>query len=64
MKSLHQFMFDKKLNFAVRIDQNPPSEMDVNVKTTQGDEVNYTLFSIPLYLTGMINRVVKRALDK
>lgn len=63
MKSLHQFMFDKKLNFAIRIDQNPPSEMDVNVKTTQGDEVRYKLYSIPLYLTGMINRVVKRALE-
>lgn len=63
MKSLHQFMFDKKLNFAIRIDQNPPSEMDVNVKTTQGNAVRYKLLSIPLYLTGMLNRVVKRALN-
>ena len=50
MKSLHQFMYDKKLKFAVRIDQNPPSVMNVNVKTTQSDKVDYTLSNIPQYL--------------
>jgi uncharacterized protein len=50
MKSLHQFMADKRLTFAVRIDQNPPSQMTVAVKTTQGDQSTYQLLSLPPYL--------------
>lgn len=50
MKSLHQFMFDKHLDLAVRCDANPPSVMDVSVKTTRGDPVSYQLLSLPPYL--------------
>ncbi len=50
MKSLHQFMFDKKLTNAVRFDSNIGSRMPMDVKTTQGDPVQYNLLSIPLYL--------------
>ena len=50
MKSLHQFMFDKHLDLAVRCDSNPPSLMDVAVHTTQGQPVAYRLLSLPLYL--------------
>jgi len=50
MKSLHQFMFDKHLDLAVRCDANPPSVMDVSVKTTRGDPVSYRLLSLPPYL--------------
>ncbi len=50
MKSLHQFMFDKHLETAVRFDMNNFSTMELDVKTTQGDQVQYTLHSIPIYL--------------
>lgn len=50
MKSLHQFMFDKKLDLAVRVDQNPHSLDPLQVKTTQGNRVEYRLLSIPFYL--------------
>jgi hypothetical protein len=50
MKSLHQFMFDRRLAVAVRVDQNPPSWLSVSVKTTQGDPVEYRLLSLPFYL--------------
>lgn len=50
MKSLHQFMFDKKLRFAVRIDENPPSLAPIRVTTTQGDPVRYRLLGLPIYL--------------
>jgi uncharacterized protein len=50
MKSLHQFMADRGLPLAVRIDRNPPSFMNVDVRTTQGDESRYGLLSIPFYL--------------
>jgi hypothetical protein len=50
MKSLHQFMFDRRLAVAVRVDQNPPSWLSASVKTTQGDPVEYRLLSLPCYL--------------
>ena len=50
MKSLHQFMFDKKLRFAVRLDDNPPSLAEIDVATTQADAVRYRLLCLPLYL--------------
>ncbi|MGE3166742.1 MAG: ATP-binding protein [Planctomycetota bacterium] len=50
MKSLHQFMSDKRLDFAIRADRNPPSLSTVDLKTTQGDPVRYELLALPLYL--------------
>ena len=50
MKSLHQFMFEKKLKTALRFDTNNLSRLEVKVKTTQGDPVQYTLLSAPVYL--------------
>ena len=50
MKSLHQFVHDKGLDLAVRCDANPPSVMEMDVKTTLGDRVAYRLVSLPFYL--------------
>ena len=50
MKSLHQFMFDKRLRRALRLDENPPSRAKLAVKTTQGDAVKYELVGLPIYL--------------
>jgi hypothetical protein len=50
MKSLHQFMHDKSLPLAVRVDRNPPSLQKMRVKTTLGDPVEYQLVNIPNYL--------------
>jgi hypothetical protein len=50
MKSLHQFMFDRRLQLAVRADTNPPSVMNVAVKSTQGNAVSYRLINVPLYM--------------
>ncbi len=58
MKSLHQFMYDKALDLAVRFDANPPSVQHVAVRTTQGDEVRYDLVNLPLYLTFQVARTV------
>ncbi len=58
MKSLHQFMADKNLNLAVRFNSNLPSKENINVKTTQGDSVSYTLLSIPLYLAQQLNNLL------
>lgn len=50
MKSLHQFTHDKGFEFAVRVDRNPPTVQDVEVKTTQGDPSRYRLLNLPGYL--------------
>ena len=47
MKSLHQFMHDKSLTLAVRIDRNPPGVQRMQVKTTLGDPVDYQLLNLP-----------------
>lgn len=53
-KALHQFMFDKQLDSAVRLDTNNFSRLKQQLKTTQGDKVEYTLNSIPVYLAERI----------
>lgn len=50
MKSLHQFMFERRMDVAVRADANLPSVMDLDLKTTQGHAVRYRLICVPLYL--------------
>jgi uncharacterized protein len=62
MKSLHQFMFDKRLKLAVRLDENPPSRMTADVKTTQGDAVRYELLGLPIYLAWRARELVEDAI--
>jgi predicted AAA+ superfamily ATPase len=59
MKSLHQFMHDKGLSLAVRCDANPPSEMQVDVATTQGDPAVYRLISLPHYLIWNLPAIIQ-----
>jgi len=59
MKSLHQFMFEKHLDLAVRVDDNPPSVFTVDLKTTQGDPVKYRLLSLPPYLIWLLPAAVE-----
>ncbi len=58
MRSLHQFMLEKGLSLAVRCDSNPPSLMDVAVKTMHGDPVAYRLLSVPPYLLGHVDGLI------
>ncbi len=63
MKSLHQFMHDKRLTIALRIDTNPPTVQDVNVKTTRGDAVRYRLLNLPGYLLFRSGDLLNEAAD-
>jgi len=58
MKSLHQFMSDNQLGLAVRVDTNPPSVQEMDVKTTQGDRATYRLLNIPGYLLWRVHEIV------
>lgn len=58
MKSLHQFVHDKGLERAVRVDVNPPSVQAIEVKTTQGDRARYRLLNLPGYLLWRLGELV------
>jgi hypothetical protein len=63
MKSLHQFMAEKRLNFAVHCNTNRPSVEDIRVKTTLGKPVSYRLLSIPIYLTERLGELIEEAYE-
>ncbi len=58
MKSLQLFMKLKKLTCAVRINSDMPSLVDVDVKLSDQDSVQYQLISIPFYLIEQLHRIL------
>lgn len=63
MKSLHQFMADKKLDIALRLNTSLPSIENLAVKTTKGEPVSYTLLSFPIYLAEKIFDLISEHLQ-
>jgi predicted AAA+ superfamily ATPase len=61
LKSLHQFIKEKSVDLAVRINLDKPSIFQESNKVPGGQSVNYKLLSIPFYLIGQINRLVREA---
>lgn len=60
LRSLHQFMSEKRLNFAIRLDLNPPSLqwVDTTIQAKTGPQkVRYRLLSLPLYLVEKIPEI-------
>jgi predicted AAA+ superfamily ATPase len=61
LKSLHQFVGEKQIPLAIRMDTNPPSMQRVQTSIRTGNEtktVSYDLISLPLYLVERIPDVV------
>jgi uncharacterized protein len=58
MKSLHQFMEEKKLTLAVRFNINQPVLEKIDVTTTTGQQVKYRLISLPLYLAERVGDLI------
>ena len=61
LKSLHQFVAEKRAPLAVRFDVNPPSlqTVDTRVRRGRGSEpVRYPLLSLPLYLVERLPRIL------
>lgn len=58
LKSLHQFMAERNLKTAIRINSEKPTTADLNIKTSIGNRVKYSLISISFYLTEEINRFI------
>lgn len=61
LKSLQQFVLEKKIDTAVRFDLNPPSVQDATCLAATGrgsKRINYKLISLPLYMVEEIFRVI------
>jgi predicted AAA+ superfamily ATPase len=54
MKSLQQFMVDKKLEYAIRFYDGVPSLQQISQKSTKGDRVEYRLLSLPHYAAELL----------
>ncbi len=61
LKSLHQFMKEKKKLVAVRVNSDLPSLCPIQVKDFLGDSINYKLLSLPFYLLGQLHRLIRSA---
>jgi len=61
LKSLHQFMKEKKKTIAIRVNSDFPSLGSINVKDSFGSSIEYRLLSIPFYLLGQIHRLINCA---
>lgn len=59
LKSLHQFVKEKKVDSAVRISLAKPSVFLDSNTLPGGEFVRYRLFSIPFYLIGQIRRLLR-----
>jgi hypothetical protein len=63
MKSLHQFMAEKRFDIAVRCNTCQPSVEDISLKTTLGQPVSYRLLSLPAYLTERLHEFIEQSLN-
>ena len=59
LKSLQQFMLEKRNPIAVRINSDFPSLCTVNIKIPNKTNIEYKLLSIPFYLIGQLHRLIK-----
>jgi len=61
LKSLHQFIKEKKKKIAVRINSDIPRLSSVSIKDALGSNIEYNLLSLPFYLLGQLHRLIKSA---
>jgi len=59
LKSLHQFIKEKGVDLAVRINLAKPSVFQDSNKLPEGQSVEYRLLSIPFYLIGQTRRLIR-----
>lgn len=61
LKSLHVFLFEKKLEFGIRLNTDVPSFGEFTSKVRSGvtnSEIAFQLLSLPLYMTNQIPRLL------
>lgn len=60
LKSLQQFMLEKRRRIAVRVNSDYPSLCTVTIKDGAEETLSYKLLSIPFYLVGQLHRLLLR----
>ncbi len=63
LKSLHQFVKEKKKTLGVRINSDIPRMGPVQLKDPSGAIFEYTLLSLPFYLLGQLYRLIKSSTE-
>ena len=61
LKSLHVFLREKKRSLALRFNSAPPSLLDTHTSLADGQQVQFRLLSLPLYLIGQARRLLREA---
>ena len=64
LKSLHQFIKEKKRTIALRVNSDIPRLGPVQVKDAFGSSIEYTLLSLPFYLLGQVHRLIENTSQK
>ena len=62
LRSTHMFLAEKERHFAIRFNMDHPSigSFNANIRSLSGTQViSYTLLSLPLYLAGQMERLVR-----
>ena len=62
LKSLHQFLGEKRSDLALRLNALPPSLLQDSKKLPGGAAISYRLLSLPLYLAGQARRLAAELL--
>ena len=57
LKSLHLFLREKGRRLAVRLSSAPPSVLEAMTSLANGEDVPFTLLSLPLYMVGQVRRL-------
>lgn len=58
LKSLHRFINDKHIDFAVRVNSNCPIIENITNKLTTGETISFQLLSIPFYLVFRLRSLI------
>lgn len=58
LRSLHQFVYEKSCKIAIRFYAGVPSRSQLNLKTTEGYAISYTLMSLPFYMIHQVYRLL------
>lgn len=62
LKSMHRFVYEKKLDLAVRFDLNLPSVQNIETKivnSTENENIHYKLLSLPIYMVEQMKRLLE-----
>ena len=64
LKDLNMFLRDKSLALGVRFNSDTPSLLKLETTLPDGQNLNYQLLSLPLYLSGHVRRIIRQRIEE